>query len=180
MKSIINISLIVVLISIVSACDKQRPSARVDVWSEDSDNTEVLISDNVVKVPFTRTPSGLVQLQVSLNGVPFNMWWDTGASVTCISLMELQKLAKEDKISMDDYMGPALSTIADGSTTENAIFMIKEIYIQGMDNKYLRLKDIPAMVSPNMEAPLLLGQNVIQDLPKYSFNDSEGVIEFVN
>lgn len=169
---------VVALGLLATACDKQKPSPRADVWGDDS--TEVIVSDNLVKVPFTRTPSGLIELQVSLNGVPFNMWWDTGASATCISVMELQRLAKEGKISMDDYMGPALSTIADGSTTESAVFRIKEIYIQGKDNKYLRLTDIEAMVSPNMEAPLLLGQNVMQELPKHLVNDDEGVIEFGN
>ena len=60
-----------------------------------------LSSKNVI-VPFERT-SDLAQVQISLNGVPFNMWWDTGASMTCISALELQKLAKEGKIELDDY-----------------------------------------------------------------------------
>ena len=67
---------------------------------------------------------------------------------------------------------------ADGSTTESAIFTIREIYIQGQDNKYLILKDIDAMVSPSAKAPLLIGQNVISNLPKHTFNESDGVIEF--
>ena len=165
----------------VSCDSKQKPSPRKSVWGENVDTTtvaEVKLSGEKVLVPFKRMESGLAEVQVSLNGVPFNMWWDTGASVTCISLLELQKLAKEDKISLDDYKGPAFSTIADGSTTESAIFTIKEIYIQGQDNKYLILKDVDAMVSPSAKAPLLIGQNVISKLPKHSFNESTGVIEF--
>ena len=71
-----------------------------------------------------------------------------------------------------------MSQIADGTTTESAVFTIKEIYIQGQDNKYLILKDVAAMVSPNAKAPLLIGQNVISNLPKHSFNESTGQIEF--
>ena len=122
-----------------------------------------------VLVPFKRINNDLLEVQVSLNGVPFNMWWDTGASVTCISLLELQKLANQ---------GPAFSKIADGSTTESAVFTIKEIYIQGRDNKYIVVKDVEALVTPNQEAPLLLGQNVIKRLPKHAFDESNGVIEF--
>ena len=165
-----------------SSCgNKNTPSERVSVWGEDVDTTivaKVKLSGDKVLVPFKRMESGLAEVQVSLNGVPFNMWWDTGASMTCISLLELQRLAKEEKISLEDYVGSSTSMIADGSTTESHIFTIKEIYIQGQDNKYLILRDVAAMVSPSAQAPLLIGQNVISNLPKHSFNEATGVIEF--
>ena len=171
-----------IAILVLSSCgNKTKPSTRVSVWGEGVDTTtvaEIKLSGEKVLVPFKRMESGLAEVQVSLNGVPFNMWWDTGASVTCISLLELEKLAKEKKISLDDYMGPAMSKIADGSTTESAVFTIKEIFIQGKDNKYLILRDVAAMVSPSTQAPLLIGQNVISNLPKHSFNESTGLIEF--
>lgn len=110
-----------------------------------------------VLVPFKQIDNDLLEVQVSLNGVPFNMWWDPGASVTCISLLELQKLAKEGKISMDDYRGPAFSKIADGSTTESAVFTIKEIYIQGRDNKYIVVKDVEALVTPQSRSASAVG-----------------------
>lgn len=165
----------------VSCGNNQKPKDRDVVWGPKVDTSKVAditLSGDHVLVPFKRTESGLAEIQVSLNGVPFNMWWDTGASVTCISLLELQKLAKEGKISLDDYVGPAMSQIADGSTTESAVFTIKELYIKGQNDKYLILKDVAAMVAPNIEAPLLLGQNVISNLPKHSFNESTGQIEF--
>lgn len=181
MKKILFTMAGLVILMCASCGNKTKPSTRVSVWGENVDTNivaEVKLRGEKVLVPFKRMESGLAEVQVSLNGVPFNMWWDTGASVTCISLLELQKLAKEDKISLDDYVGPAMSKIADGSTTESAVFTIKEIYIQGQDNKYLILKDVAAMVSPSAQAPLLIGQNVISNLPKHSFNESTGVIEF--
>lgn len=181
MKKISFAMVCMVILMCTSCGNKTKPSTRVSVWDENVDTAtvaEVKLSSEKVLVPFKRMESGLAEVQVSLNGVPFNMWWDTGASVTCISLLELQKLAKEGKISLDDYVGPAMSKIADGSTTESAVFTIKEIYIQGQDNKYLILKDVAAMVSPSAQAPLLIGQNVISNLPKHSFNESTGVIEF--
>lgn len=181
MKKILFAMAGIAILMCASCGNKTKPSTRVSVWGENVDTitvAEVKLSGEKVLVPFKRMESGLAEVQVSLNGVPFNMWWDTGASVTCISLLELQKLAKEDKISLDDYVGPTMSKIADGSTTESAVFTIKEIYIQGQDNKYLILKDVAAMVSPSAQAPLLIGQNVISNLPKHSFNESAGVIEF--
>lgn len=169
----ITIAVIVIVVMLCTSCgSRQQPSSRINVWDKASSSTEKIF------VPFTRTPSGLAEVQVLLNGVPFNMYWDTGASITSISALELQKLAKEGKITLDDYLGDAVSRLADGSSTEEVIYNIKEIYIQGKDNKYLRLTDVAAIVSANEEAPLLIGQNIISSLPKHRFNDSTGEIEF--
>ena len=173
MKQII-IAVTVIALACTSCSSRQKPASRVNVWGEDA--TSITMNANKVLVPFTRTAGGLAEVQVSLNGVPFNMWWDTGASNTCISALELMKMAKEGKISLDDYVGEAVSKLADGSSTEEVVFKIKEIYIQGKDNKYLRLTDVDAVVSGNDEAPLLIGQNVISNLPRHRFNDSTGVI----
>ena len=181
MKKALFVMLAMAIFICSSCSEQQKPSKRIDVWGENVDTTTKakakLTGDRVV-VPFKRLENGLIEVQVSLNGVPFNMWWDTVASITCISLLELQKLAKEGKIEMEDYVGPAMSEIADGSTTESAMFTIKEIYIQRRDNKFLILEDVVAMVSPNIQAPLLLGQNVISKLPKHTFNENAEIIEF--
>lgn len=161
----------------VSCSGNQKPSERINVWNH-SDTEEVELSTEKVCVPFKRTSGDLAEVQVSLNGVPFNMWWDTGASMTCISALELQKLVKEGKIELDDYQGSILTKIADGSTTEALVFNIKEIYIPGKDNQYLVLRDIDAAVSASADAPLLIGQNVIQNLPKHSFDEANGLIIF--
>lgn len=160
----------------ISCGGNQKPSPRIEVWGDSEE--EIELSTEKVCVPFKRTSGDLAEIQVSLNGVPFNMWWDTGASMTCISALELQKLAKEGKIELDDYQGSILTKIADGSTTEALVFNIKEIYIPGTDNQYLVLRDIDAAVSANADAPLLIGQNVIQNLPKHTFDETKGLIIF--
>lgn len=167
------------VIAICTSCGgKSQVSPRVPIWDDDADYSKsVSLSSKNVIVPFERT-SDLAQVQISLNGVPFNMWWDTGASMTCISALELQKLAKGGKIELDDYQGSVVSRIADGSTSESLVFNIKEIFIQGRDNQYLILHDVAAAVSPNTGAPLLIGQNIIQNLPRHVFHEDEGVIVF--
>lgn len=161
----------------ISCGGNQKPSERTNVW-DDTEVEEIELSTEKVCVPFKRTTSELAEIKVSLNGVPFNMWWDTGASMTCISALELQKLAKEGKIDLDDYQGSILTKIADGSTSEALVFNIKEIYIPGIDNQYLVLRDIDAAVSASANAPLLIGQNVIQNLPKHTFDEVKGLIIF--
>lgn len=180
MKNILLPAIIAVIIAICTSCgEKQKPSPRVSVWDEGKDSTELAsLSSKKVIVPFERGSGDVARIQVSLNGEPFNMVWDTGASITCISALELLKLAKEDKIQLDDYQGAIALKIADGSTTESLIFNIREIYIPARDNQYLILHDIEASVSTNDDAPLLIGQNIIQNLPRHTFREDEGVIEF--
>lgn len=173
-----NILLLCGLLLIMTACGGgQKPSERSKVWDEDA-QTEVELSNSKVLVPFQRTSGELAEVKVSLNGVPFNMWWDTGATMTCISSMEFQKMQKEGKIASDAYYGTLKSQIADGSETYSPIYNINEFYLQGEDGQYLILRNILISVSPNPGAPLLIGQNVIQNLPQHTFDDSRGVIIF--
>lgn len=178
MKKLIPIFILAALTMCVSCKNNnQKPSPRATVWGDQQTSVGKLSSNNVL-VPFKRTSSGLAEVQVSLNGVPFNMYWDTGASITSISALDLANLIKQDKFQVDDKIGEVVVSMADGSTSEEIVVNIKEIYIQGKDNQYLILNDVAAVVSANAEAPLLIGQNVIGNLPAHSFNESRGVIEF--
>ncbi len=179
MKNLFCIIVIGLMLLCTSCGNKQKPSQRANVWkTEATKSSEISLSSDKVSVPFKRTMSGLAEIQVSLNGVPFNMYWDTGASITSISSLELAKLAKENKIRQEDLLGSITSTYADGSSAEQPVFMIKEIFIQGNDGRYLILKNVETIISENSEAPLLIGQNIISNLPKHSFNESSMVIEF--
>ena len=101
MKRIVLIGAAIALVSVCVSCgSRQKPSPRVNAW-DNSETLQIGMNSDKVLVPFKRTSSGLAEVQVSLNGVPFNMWWDTGASITCISALELQKLSKEGKITLD-------------------------------------------------------------------------------
>lgn len=167
-----------------TACgNKQKPSPRQQVWGNKVDTTMTVkkveqMGDKVL-VPFRRSSGDLAEVQVSLNGVPFNVWWDTGASMTCISSLEFVKLMKEGKISEDDYVGNIGSKIADGSSTIEKVYTISEIFILGQDSEhYLRLNDVYVAVAENLGAPLLLGQNVIQNLPAHTFDNNKEVIIF--
>lgn len=76
MKKILFAMIGIAILMCASCENKKKPSTRVSVWGENV-VTEVKLSGEKVLVPFKRTESGLAEVQVSLNGVPFNMWWDT-------------------------------------------------------------------------------------------------------
>lgn len=180
-KVVYIISAVIIMLTNASCGNNQKPSDRSSVWGEDVDTTTVKgisLSSEKVFVPFQRTASGLAQVQVSLNGVPFNMWWDTGASITSISSLEFIKLVKEGRVEEDDKIGSIQAKYADGSSGEEDVYRIREISIQGKDNEHLTLYGVAVSVSENLGAPLLIGQNVISELPKHKFNDDTEEIEF--
>lgn len=182
MKKVMFLMAIVAIIVCSSCGNSTKPSKRVELWGENLDTTsavkKVTLSGEKVLVPFKRKENGLAEVQISLNGTPFNMWWDTGASLTSISSLEFIKLIKEGKVSDADMLGTVSNSYADGSSGEETVYNIKEILIQGKNNEYLRLNDVAVTVSENLGAPLLIGQNVIGNLPKHKFNDATEEIEF--
>ena len=175
MKNFIHILIIGLMLLLCASCKNQRPSPRYQPWDH---KCEATLSGDKVCVPFKRTMSGLIEVQVSLNSVPFNMCWDTGAAITSISSLEYAKLVKEGVACDDDLSDCITITCADGSSSDQRTLIIKEIYIQGKDGHYLRLMNVEAIILDNTKAPLLLGQNVISNLPKHSFNESSMEIEF--
>lgn len=180
-KVVYIISTVIIMLTNASCVNTQKPSERSSVWGEGVDTTTIKkfsLSSDKVFVPFQRTASGLAQVQVSLNGVPFNMWWDTGASITSISSLEFIKLIKEGRVEEDDKIGSIQATYADGSRGEEDVYRIREISIQGKNNEHLILYGVTVSVSENLSAPLLIGQNVISELPKHKFNDDTEEIEF--
>ncbi len=182
MKRIVFVMASIAILVCSSCGGGQKPSPRKAVWGEEVDTAsavkKVTLSGKTVLVPFKRSENGLAEVQISLNGTPFNMWWDTGASLTSISSLEFVKLMKEGKVNEEDKIGSVKASYADGSSGVEDVYQIKEIFIQGKDNEYLILNDVAVSVSENIGAPLLIGQNVISNLPKHKFNDEAEVIEF--
>ena len=78
----------------------------------------------------------------------------------------------------DDFIDSINSQYADGSIGTEPLYRIGEITMRGKDNQILRLNGVAVSVSENLSAPMLIGQNVINKLPKHKFNDATEEIEF--
>ncbi len=64
---------VIMLLLLFAGCNNnKKPSARVNPWSDEV-STSINISDRQVLVPFTRLDNGLAQVEIKMNGVPFNM-----------------------------------------------------------------------------------------------------------
>lgn len=159
---------------------KHKPSPRPEVYNADTvPKKKIKHSANSVVVPFKRTEGNLYEIVASINGVPFNMWWDTGASITSISALEALSLYKQGKLKDEDLGGNTWSRVADGRIVPNTVLHVYEILIEGQDNRYVKVNNVDILIQDSsIAAPVLLGQDVISQLPRHTFDEKQGTIIF--
>lgn len=94
-----------------------------------------------------------------VNGLSMKFIFDTGASNVCLSLTEAIFMLKNGYIKESDIGEKGYSQIANGDIVENTKVILRNIEIGG-----ITIKDVAAIISNSLDAPLLLGQSAIQKL----------------
>ena len=115
---------------------------------------------------------GVYEVPIEINDVQLYFIFDTGASIVSISEAEAIVLIKQGSIDKEDILGSSYFTDATGSISEGTIINLKKVKI---GDKILR--NVRASVVHNMEAPLLLGQSVLEEFGKISIDYNKGIIE---
>lgn len=146
-----NILFFVLIVSffLVSCETKKQPPVQLPGMNK----------SNVIEVPFEER-GGVKVLAVKLNGVSMDMIYDTGCSGLHLSLLELQQMAKQGQFSETDVLGSAYSSIADGSIVENGVILLRTVEVA----PELVLENVRATVALNQEAPVLLGDEVLDNI----------------
>lgn len=111
--------------------------------------------------------SGIYTIPCEVNGLKLRFVFDTGASDVHLSLLDAAFMLKNGYISKDDIIGKTSYSMADGSISENAVVILKEIKIGN-----LCINDVRASISSKLNASLLLGQSAIQKIGKYTIDDN--------
>ena len=131
-------------------------------------------SSNDIKVPFEER-NGVKLIDVTVNGqFTVKMILDSGCSGTLISIAEAKYLYEKGCFTKDDIIGVAQSQIADGSIVENMVINLKELVIGGK----IACTNVVATVSGNTQAPLLLGNEILNRVPSYSVDNENKIIIF--
>ena len=115
--------------------------------------------------------AGVYKVPCSVNGLKLKFIFDTGAASVCISQTYAEMMLENGYLDESDILGKSQSTIADGSNIDNVVINLRKVEIGG-----LSLENVSAVVVPTQNAPLLLGQSVIQRLGKVSFDGEYLVI----
>jgi predicted aspartyl protease len=176
--------IVVFLLMILLACGgkKVRPAFydsegfNADTLSDVNPNSlprKLIYNTDIISVPFNEK-GGVKYVNVSVNGLGVEMIFDTGCSGTLISVVEANYLYQKGFLTESDYLGNSKSQIADGSIVENMVFNIKELIIDGKIN----CSDVKATVSANINAPLLLGNEVLDRVASYTIDNENQKINF--
>ena len=114
---------------------------------------------------------GVYKVPCTINGLKLKFIFDTGASNVCMSQAYAEMMLENGYLNESDILGMSQSTIADGSNIDNIIINLRKVEIGG-----LILDNVSAVVVPTQNAPLLLGQSVIQKLGKVTIDGNDLVI----
>ena len=85
----------------------------------------------------------------------------------------MQTLWKNGQFEESDIIGSSYSQIADGSIVENGLIVLRSVAITDQ----LVLQNVEATVALNQDAPLLLGNNVLDE---YASIEIDNVSETIN
>ncbi len=138
-----------------------------------SSDYEQMKDAEIISIPFTEN-GGVKYVKVSVNGFGFEMIFDTGCSGTLISVAEANYLYQKGYLTQNDILGMTQSQIADGSIVENMVVNLKEVVIDGK----IRCTNVAATVSANNNAPLLLGNEVLNRVAAYAVDNENMTINF--
>lgn len=149
----------------LSSCKNNQRKDNITTASSDSVRVE--------NVTIKMNPSnGVFTIPCVVNGVKMNFIFDTGASNVCLSLTEALFMYKNGILTDSDIIGKTHSQIADGSIVENT-----EVILHSIDVGGILITDIKALVSSNLDAPLLLGQSVIKKLGAFEIKGDSLIIK---
>ena len=142
-----------------------------EVEQESSNEALVEYTEKEVEVPFTRQ-GGVTQVKCSVNGLPLHFIFDTGAADVTISRVEATFMFKNEYLTSDDVIGKARYMDANGDISIGTVLNIKKITFGGLE-----LENVRASVVESNNAPLLLGQSVLNRLGRIEIDYDRSVLK---
>lgn len=130
-------------------------------------------SNNITSIPIEFV-NGVYEIPISINGVlKLNFIIDEGASDVSISPDVALTLIKSGTVSNKDFIGASTYRFADGTLVKSKVFIIRRIQIGSKV-----LTNIKASISNSLNAPLLLGQSLLNKFGKFTIDYQLNLIQF--
>lgn len=139
------------------------------IQSETQDNTS-LLNRNVLKMELQ---NGVRYVWIEINGIRLRFIFDTGASSICISPAEATVLYRQGTLQKEDILNVEYFQDATGKISEGTKVNLREVKIGDMI-----LENVEALVIDNVNAPLLLGQTVLERFGSIEIDNVKGEITF--
>ena len=120
------------------------------------------------EIPFTVGSSNLIHVDVVLNHkISRKFIFDTGASGIVINSKLFNHMLKYNLISKNDISGYVTASLADGSQVKAKTIKLYSVRLNNVE-----LNNLEAIVMPDVNAPLLIGQNVFSNFGKITIDNS--------
>jgi aspartyl protease family protein len=117
--------------------------------------------------------NGVRYVWIEINGIRLRFIFDTGASSICISPAEATVLYRQGTLSKEDILNTEYFQDATGKISEGTKVNLREVKIGDMI-----LYNVEALVIDNVNAPLLLGQTVLERFGSIEIDNVNGQIIF--
>lgn len=114
-------------------------------------------SETISEIQIRKMYSGVYEVPCTINELPLKFIFDTGASTVSISSVEASFMLKNGYLKPEDIKGKEYYSTATGEIHEGTTIRLREIKI---GNSVLR--NVEASVTHSQQAPLLLGQSVLE------------------
>ena len=137
----------------ISLIEEYKSKSVAFFANQDSETGKGLISEVQMKKMY----SGVYEVPCMINGLQLKFIFDTGASAVSISSVEASFMLKNNYLSKEDIKGKEYFSTATGEIHEGTKINLREIKIGDAV-----LKNVEASVVQNQQAPLLLGQSVLE------------------
>lgn len=112
---------------------------------------------SVSEVQMKKMRGGTYEVPCRLNDLPLKLTFDTGASTVSISSVEASFMLKNGYMKTEDIKGRERFSTATGEIHDGTTIRLREIKIGDAV-----LRNVDASVVHNQQAPLLLGQSVLE------------------
>ena len=145
-------------------------------WQEDDDGkipeqvNGVELGMAASLIPFEKE-GGVFKVPCKINGLPLHFVFDTGASDVTMSTVEATFMLKNGYLKKQDLCGSEHYMTASGEIAEGTAVRLREVDFGGV-----KLTNVKASVVRSQNAPLLLGQSVLQRLGRIEIDNVNRVI----
>lgn len=150
---------------------KDKFASEVEGLSIDVHTTSSVAEDST-EIPFTKDYGNTCTVKCSINELPLNFVFDTGASDVSLSQVEATFMMKNGYLTKQDVIGKQYYSDANGNINEGTVINLKHVNFGGIE-----LTNVKASVVKNQKAPLLLGQSVFQKLGKIEIDNEKKVLK---
>ncbi|PWJ57309.1 aspartyl protease family protein [Dyadobacter jejuensis] len=148
----------------------ERDHLNMNAVQSETHNNNRLVNRNILEMELQ---NGARYVWIEINEIRLRFIFDTGASSICISPAEATVLFRQGSLRKEDILNVEYFQDATGKISEGTKINLREVKIGDVI-----LDNVEALVIDNVNAPLLLGQSVLERFGSIEIDNVNGDIIF--